>query len=74
MFLKKFIPIYVLIVLAALAATQLMQWAFHRFVMFSREELSTQIDWLVVVIALALIVLSAITNYRLVKRLLYKLY
>lgn len=70
---KRFIPVYILIVLAALAATQVMQWAFHRFAMFSREELITAINWVVVVIALALIILSAITNYRLVKRLLKNL-
>ncbi len=70
---KRFIPVYVLIVLAALALTQLMQWAFHRFAMFSREELSTPVNWIVIAIAFALIILSAITNYRLVKRLLCKL-
>jgi hypothetical protein len=70
---KKFIPIYVLIVLSALILTQIMQWAFHRFAMFSREELSTPIHWSVVVIAIALIILSAITNYRLVKKQLQSL-
>ena len=71
---KRFIPIYVLIVLAALVLTQFMQWAFHHFVMYDREELSTPVHWSVIVLALLLIVLSAITNYRLVKKLLYKLF
>lgn len=70
---KKFIPVYVLIVLVALAATQVMQWAFHRFAMFSREELQTPVHWSVVLIAFLLIVLSAVTNYRLVSRLLKNL-
>lgn len=71
---RRFIPIYVFIVLAALLLTQAMQWAFHRFVMYDREELNTPVHWAVIVLAIVLIVLSAITNYRLVKKLLYKLF
>lgn len=70
---KKFIPIYIFIVLIALLITQVMQWAFHRFVMYNREELSTPVNWLVILLALVLIILSAITNYRLVKKLLKNL-
>ncbi len=70
----KFIPIYIFIVVAALIITQVMQWAFHHFVMYDREELNTPVNWSVIVLAIALIVLSAITNYRLVKKLLYKLF
>ena len=72
--LRMFVPVYVLIVLAALALTQCMHWAFHHFVMFNRPELSAYIHWSVVLLALVLVTLSLITNYRLVKRLLYKLY
>jgi hypothetical protein len=71
---KKFIPIYVLIVLAALLLTQAMQWAFHHFVMYDREELDTPVHWSVLVLSVVLLLLSAITNYRLVKKLLYKLF
>ena len=71
---KRFIPIYVLIVLAALALTQGMQWAFHHLVMYDREELSTPVHWSVIGLAITLIALSAVTNYRLVKKLLYKLF
>jgi hypothetical protein len=70
---KRFVPVYITIVLTALALTQIMQWLFHRYAMFNREELSTPVNWLVVSIAILLIVLSVITNYRLVKKLLYKL-
>jgi hypothetical protein len=70
---RRFIPVYVIIVLVALALTQAMQWAFHRFAMYNREELSTPVHWSVVALAIALIVLSVITNYRLVKNLLRKL-
>jgi hypothetical protein len=71
---RQFIPVYVFIVLIALTLTQLLQWAFHHTVMYDRPELSSWVNWVVVVIAVGLIILSVITNYRLVKKLLYKLY
>jgi hypothetical protein len=71
---KRFIPVYIFIVLAALAITQILQWAFHHSVMYDRPELSSLINWIVVAIATGLIVLSIITNYRLVRKLLYRLY
>lgn len=70
---KRFMPVYIFIVLAALLLTQLMQWAFHHFVMYDREELQTTVNWLVIVLAAVLVALSIATNFRLVKRLLYKL-
>lgn len=70
---KKFIPVYVVVVLAALVVTQAMQWFFHRVVMYGREELTTAVHWLVLALAVLLIILSAVINYRLIKKLLYKL-
>ena len=55
---RRFIPVYVSIVLVALALTQVMQWAFHHFVMYDREELHTPVHWTVVALAVVLIVLS----------------
>jgi len=71
---KRFIPVYILIVCTALALTQLMQWVFHRFVMYGRPELSTMVNWTVVLVAFLLALLSLVTNYRLVKKLLYRLH
>lgn len=71
---KRFIPVYIFIVLAALIVTQILQWAFHHTVMYDRPELSSAVNWVVLVIAVGLIILSIITNYRLVRKLLYKLY
>lgn len=70
---KQFIPVYIFVVLTGFAFTQLIQWAFHHFVMYDRPELSSFVHWSVVAAALLLIVLSIITNYRLVRRLLYKM-
>ena len=73
-FSRRFVPMYLVIVFGALIATQLMQWAFHQFVMYNRPELSSVVHWSVISIAVILVLLSVITNYRLVKKLLYKLY
>ena len=72
--LRMFVPVYVLIVLVALALTQGLHWLFHHFVMFDRPELSSFVHWSVVMVAAVLVALSLFTNYRLVKKLLYKLY
>ena len=71
---KQFIPVYLLVVFFALAVTQLIQWAFHHFVMYDREELNTPVHWSIGAVALLLILLSVITNHRMVKKLLYRLY
>jgi hypothetical protein len=70
---KQFIPVYIGVVLAALAFTEGMQWAFHHFAMFDRPELSSLVHWAVLSTAVFLIGLSLLTNYRMVKKLLYKL-
>lgn len=71
---RQFIPVYIIVVLAAVAFTQLMQWAFHHFAMFNRPELSSFLHWGVWVVALFLILLSIFTNFRMVRKLLYRLY
>jgi hypothetical protein len=70
---KQFIPVYILVVLVALSLTEGMQWAFHHFAMFDRPELSSLLHWTVLGTALFLIGLSLITNYRMVRKLLYRL-
>lgn len=71
---RQFIPVYIFIVLMALALTQLMQWAFHHYVMFDRPELNTMVHWIVLSLSVLLVGLSIFTNHRLVRKLLYKLY
>ncbi|MEO5562924.1 MAG: FtsX-like permease family protein, partial [Chitinophagaceae bacterium] len=70
---RQFVPVYIFVVLVGLALTQFMQWSFHHFVMYDRPELSSIVHWSVIAGAAVLIVLSVITNYRLVKKLLYKM-
>ncbi len=71
---RQFIPVYVIVVLCAVALTQLMHWAFHHFAMFDRPELSNWLHWSVGAVAVLLIFLSVFTNYRMVKKLLYRLH
>jgi hypothetical protein len=70
---KRYIPVYMLIILVALALAELMQWGFHQRIMFDRPELSSVVDWKVVVTAMLLMVLSIVANDNLVKRLLRKI-
>ena len=69
---RRFIPAYFIIVIIALILTQLMQWAFHQSVMYNRPELATLINWTVILTAVILIALSVITNFKLVRRLVYQ--
>jgi hypothetical protein len=71
---RQFVPVYVFIVLAAFALAQLIQWAFHHYAMYNRPELSSLLHWSVWLASLLLIVIAVFTNYKLVRRLLYKLY
>jgi hypothetical protein len=70
---KRFLPVYISIIIIALGLTQLTQWAFHHFVMQDKPELSPSIHWSIILAALLLIALSFFTNYRLVRNQLYKL-
>jgi hypothetical protein len=67
-FTQRFIPVYVFIIVAALALTAIMQFAFHRWVMYSRPELQSWPHWSVLLTALVLLALSAWTNYKLVRK------
>ena len=70
---KKWIPVYVLVVISALAITALLHWAFQHFIMAGQESLSPLIHWLVALVALLVLLLSLAINFRLIKKLLYKL-
>ena len=69
-FTRQFIPVYAVIILLALAVTAFMQFAFHRWVMYSRSELSSYPHWTVWLTAFLLAVLTVGANFRLVRRLL----
>jgi len=70
---KRWVPVYIVIVLAGLLMTMLFQYYFRTVAMNGREELSPFIHWTVVAVALLLLFLSVLINYRMVSRLLHKL-
>lgn len=69
----RFLPVYVFIVLIALLLTEAAHWSFYHFVLDDNPQLSPIIHWSVLVAAAILVVLSLITNYRMVKKQLYRL-
>ncbi len=71
---KKWIPVYVVVLICTVVVTELLHWGFQHFIMKDNENLSPFIHWIVIVVAIALLVLSITINFRLVKKLLYKLY
>ena len=70
---KQFMPIYFFVILGALVAVQVIQWAFHQFIMIGQAETSTFVHWGVLITAFVLLVLSVYINYRLIRKLLFKL-
>lgn len=70
---QKWIPVYITIVLCALLITGLFQFSFQHYLMEGREELSPLLHWIVIAAAATLLILSILTNYSLVKKLLIKL-
>ncbi len=70
---KKWIPIYVSIVLIALLLTQLLQYFFTQSFLTGRDDLSPWIHPWVLVTAFLLLVICILVNYGLIKKSLYKL-
>ena len=70
---KKWVPVYVFIVLLAVAVTAVLHAAFKYAMPVIGEALSPFVHWIVLVIAAALIALSVFINQRLIKRLLQKM-
>jgi len=70
---KKWIPVYVSIILFTLILVAGLHFAFQHFVMKDTSDLSPFIHPVVIGVALVLLLLSVSINQRLVKKLLYKL-
>ena len=70
---KRWVPVYSIIILIAVLITAIFQWYFQQYAMKGRDGLSPLLNWLVVLTALILLLLSVFINYRLVKKLLLKL-
>ena len=70
---KKWIPVYAIIILIALAATQFFQYFFQRNFIAGQDALSPFIDYKVIILSLLLFILCIFSTYRLTKTQLYKL-
>ncbi len=70
---KKWVPIYIGIVVICLLVTQVFQYFFQQSFLNGRDDLSMWLHWTVVLVALVLMMLCIIINYRLIRRLLFRL-
>ena len=70
---KTWIPIYVFVVIAAVIITATMHYTFVKVSFVEGNDLSYFLHWSVLAIALLLLALSIFTNYRLVKKELYRI-
>ncbi len=70
---QKWIPIYAVIILIALAATEFFQYLFQQNFLAGQEMLSPFLHSYVFMLAAALFALCIVANFRLIRKLLYKL-
>jgi len=69
----RWLPIYIGIVISALIATSILQWGFASFASSLNASISPFIHWSVLLLAAGLILLTAFSNYRLIRKQLYAL-
>ena len=70
---KKWIPAYTYIILVALILTAIIQFIFSRYVLNGRDELSPYLHISIFLLAAVLLLLCIVVNYRLIRKLLYRL-
>lgn len=70
---KKWVPVYISIIIGALLITAGFQYFFQQSFLNGRDDLSPVIHWVVIAVAAFLILLCIGINYRLIKKLLFRL-
>jgi hypothetical protein len=70
---KKWVPVYTIIVISALLVTSLLQLGFRYYVMNDNDQLSAFVHPVIILLSAVLIFLSALINYKTIKKLLIKL-
>jgi amino acid transporter len=70
---KNWIPVYISVVVIAIIITSVMHFLFVKISFVERDDLSYFLHWSVFVVGLLLLILSIFTNYRLIKKELYKI-
>ena len=67
------IPVYIIVVIISIAITFLLQFIFVHFLFASQGNLSYLLHWSVLLVAVLLLLLSVYSNYRMVKKELYRM-
>lgn len=70
---KKWIPVYVCIILISLLLTQIFQYFFKQTFLTGRNDLSAIIHWSVLAVGIVLMLMCVVINYRLIRKLLFRL-
>jgi len=70
---KKWIPVYTIIIIVALVVTAIFQYIFASSFLQGRDELSIFPHWIVYMVSIILWLLCVIVNFRLIRKLLYRL-
>ncbi len=70
---STWIPVYIGVVLVSILLVFVLQFAFVHFLFAEQGDLSYSLHWTVLLVALLLLFLSIYSNYRMVKKELYKI-
>lgn len=70
---NKWMPIYAVIILLALAATQFFQWLFKSKFALGGDMLSPYIHWIVIAVAAVFFLMCLLFNYRSLRTMLFRL-
>lgn len=70
---KNWIPVYISVVVIAIIITSVMHFLFVKVSFANTDDLSYFLHWSVFVVGIVLLFLSVFTNYRLIKKELYKI-
>jgi hypothetical protein len=70
---KKWVPVYICVIVIALLFTACFQYFFQQSFLNGRDDLSPFVHWSVLVVAVSLIAMCIGINYKLIKRLLFRL-
>ena len=70
---SAWIPVYIGVVLVSIAIAFILQFSFVHFLFAEQGDLSYSLHWSVLVVAVLLLFLSVYSNYRMVKKELYKI-
>jgi len=69
----RWIPIYAGIVFVALILTSIFQYFFHRMTTAMETKITPYLHWTVIALAVGLVLLTAYSNYRMIRRQVYKM-